>query len=261
MRSWPVRPATGSSRRARPTSSSPPTAGGCVAFASPSVGGAALDRPGGRRRSVRCRASSIPTTAPPCCHCRRTRCSAGATSPPCAASGTATGEYAPVEARVAPFRNPGDRTLGLQYALRDVREREAATGRPSGGADARAGGCGCPAGRRRGQERPPAGGVPRAQHAHRGGGGAGRPPRAPSGPPRRRDPQDGRRPGVDRSGAAGDPDQPARLRTRHRRVRRGAPTALRPGDAGRRARLGPERVGSGRSRRPPPRRSSSSTRS
>ena len=35
-------------------------------------------------------------------------------------------EYVPVEARVAPFRNPGERTLGLQYALRDVREREAA---------------------------------------------------------------------------------------------------------------------------------------
>jgi len=36
------------------------------------------------------------------------------------------GEYVPVEARVAPFRNPEDRAFGLQYALRDVREREAA---------------------------------------------------------------------------------------------------------------------------------------
>ena len=36
------------------------------------------------------------------------------------------GEYLPVEARVATFRNPGERSLGLQYALRDVREREAA---------------------------------------------------------------------------------------------------------------------------------------
>ena len=35
-------------------------------------------------------------------------------------------EYLPVEVRVAPFRNPGERSLGLQYALRDVREREAA---------------------------------------------------------------------------------------------------------------------------------------
>ncbi len=36
------------------------------------------------------------------------------------------GGYLPVEARVATFRNPGERSLGLQYALRDVREREAA---------------------------------------------------------------------------------------------------------------------------------------
>jgi PAS domain S-box-containing protein len=36
------------------------------------------------------------------------------------------GEYLPMEARVAPFRNPGQRSLGLQYALRDIREREAA---------------------------------------------------------------------------------------------------------------------------------------
>ena len=36
------------------------------------------------------------------------------------------GEYLPVEARVAPFRKPADRAIGLQYALRDVREREAA---------------------------------------------------------------------------------------------------------------------------------------
>ena len=36
------------------------------------------------------------------------------------------GEYLPVEARVATFRNPGERSLGLQYALRDVREREEA---------------------------------------------------------------------------------------------------------------------------------------
>jgi len=35
------------------------------------------------------------------------------------------GEFVPVEARVAPFRNPEDRAFGLQYALRDVREREA----------------------------------------------------------------------------------------------------------------------------------------
>ncbi len=35
------------------------------------------------------------------------------------------GAYVPVEARVAPFRNPEDRAFGLQYALRDVREREA----------------------------------------------------------------------------------------------------------------------------------------
>ena len=36
------------------------------------------------------------------------------------------GQWLAVEARVAPFRNPGQRALGLQYALRDVREREAA---------------------------------------------------------------------------------------------------------------------------------------
>ena len=36
------------------------------------------------------------------------------------------GDYLPVEARVAPFRRPGERGLGMQYALRDVREREAA---------------------------------------------------------------------------------------------------------------------------------------
>jgi len=36
------------------------------------------------------------------------------------------GQYLPVEARVAPFRSPGERSLGLQYALRDVRVREAA---------------------------------------------------------------------------------------------------------------------------------------
>ena len=36
------------------------------------------------------------------------------------------GQWLPVEARVAPFRVPGQRSLGLQYALRDVREREAA---------------------------------------------------------------------------------------------------------------------------------------
>ena len=36
------------------------------------------------------------------------------------------GDYLPVEARVAPFRTPGERALSLQYALRDVREREAA---------------------------------------------------------------------------------------------------------------------------------------
>ena len=36
------------------------------------------------------------------------------------------GSYVPVEARVAPFRNPADRAFGLQYALRDVREREEA---------------------------------------------------------------------------------------------------------------------------------------
>ena len=33
------------------------------------------------------------------------------------------GQYLPVEARVAPFREPGERSLGLQYALRDVRVR------------------------------------------------------------------------------------------------------------------------------------------
>ncbi len=36
------------------------------------------------------------------------------------------GGYLPVEARVAPFRQPGARDLGMQYALRDVREREEA---------------------------------------------------------------------------------------------------------------------------------------
>ncbi len=36
------------------------------------------------------------------------------------------GEYLPVEARVAPFHQPGEHDLGMQYALRDVREREAA---------------------------------------------------------------------------------------------------------------------------------------
>jgi len=36
------------------------------------------------------------------------------------------GDYLPVEARVAPFRQPGERDLGMQYALRDVREREEA---------------------------------------------------------------------------------------------------------------------------------------
>jgi PAS domain S-box-containing protein len=36
------------------------------------------------------------------------------------------GAYLPVEARVVPFRQPGERDLGMQYALRDVREREEA---------------------------------------------------------------------------------------------------------------------------------------
>jgi PAS domain S-box-containing protein len=36
------------------------------------------------------------------------------------------GQWLPVEVRIAPFRSPGQRSLGLQYALRDVREREAA---------------------------------------------------------------------------------------------------------------------------------------
>ena len=36
------------------------------------------------------------------------------------------GGYLPMEARVAPFRRPEGRGLGMQYALRDVREREAA---------------------------------------------------------------------------------------------------------------------------------------
>jgi two-component system sensor histidine kinase KdpD len=36
------------------------------------------------------------------------------------------GDYLPLEVRVAAFRTPGERALSLQYALRDVREREAA---------------------------------------------------------------------------------------------------------------------------------------
>jgi PAS domain S-box-containing protein len=36
------------------------------------------------------------------------------------------GQYLPVEARVSSFRQPGEGGLGMQYALRDVREREAA---------------------------------------------------------------------------------------------------------------------------------------
>jgi PAS domain S-box-containing protein len=36
------------------------------------------------------------------------------------------GGYVPMEARVVPFRRPEGRGLGMQYALRDVREREAA---------------------------------------------------------------------------------------------------------------------------------------
>ena len=50
----------------------------------------------------------------------------GGTVPPCAVSGAATALYLPVEVRVAPFRESGQRSLGLQYALRYVRVREAA---------------------------------------------------------------------------------------------------------------------------------------
>jgi PAS domain S-box-containing protein len=99
--------------------------GGCVTFASPSVGSvlllapaevegqsvADLVHPDDRAALVSLQEDALLGRRDLATVCRF-RCG--------------DGEYLPVEARVATFRNPGERSLGLQYALRDVREREAA---------------------------------------------------------------------------------------------------------------------------------------
>ena len=99
---------------------------GCVTFASPSIRTVlSLDPADVEGQSV---ADFVhpDDRAALCRRCRRTRCSGGGTVGTVCRFRCGDGEYLPMEARVAPFRQPGERSLGLQYALRDVRVREAA---------------------------------------------------------------------------------------------------------------------------------------